>query len=213
MRNFLALSLPALAMAAAIAKPRQVATPFVKVLSARSLSNGPGSGCPSDKFSVALNEPANILTIIFDVYDVSLGPGTDPNERENFCDFEVTFNFPVGCTQGIITTRPGGTIRLENRFDASFASAYTITSGQLTGQPGELRFTSANYGAPVGSWLDFTRDHPTPVKVTVNTENERNVLYTARTRIFLVSPGITATEQSIFFVDHADILIGNLTKC
>ncbi|KAK3362523.1 hypothetical protein B0T25DRAFT_561590 [Lasiosphaeria hispida] len=211
MKNFLALALPSLAMAAAIVEPRQA--PDVRVVSARSISNGPGSGCPSNKFSVQLNEAANTLTIIFDVYDTLLGPGTDPDERENFCDFEVTFNFPLGCTQGVITTRPGGTIRLEQRFEASFSAAYTISPGQLTGSPGELRFTSANYGAPEGSWLDYTRDHPTPVRVQIATENQRNVLYTARTRIFLNAPGITPAETSVFGVDHADIFIGQLSRC
>ncbi|KAK3363188.1 hypothetical protein B0T25DRAFT_596221 [Lasiosphaeria hispida] len=211
MKHFLALALPSLAMAAAIVKPRQ--TPDVRVVTARSISNGLGSGCPSDKFSVSLNQASNTLTIIFDGYDTWLGPGTDPNERENFCDFEVTFNFPVGCTQGVITTRPGGTIRLENRFESSFSAAYIISPGQLTGSPPELRFTSANYGAPEGSYLDYMRDHPASIRVNVNTENQRNVLFTARTRIFLNAPGITATENSIFGVDHADIFIGQLSSC
>ncbi|KAK0741103.1 hypothetical protein B0T18DRAFT_432287 [Schizothecium vesticola] len=211
MKHFLALALPTLAMAAAIIDPRQ--TPDVRVVSARSISNGQGSGCPSDKFSVQLNQAANILTIIFDVYDTLLGPGTDPNDRENFCDFEVTFNFPIGCTQGVITTRPGGTIRLENRFESSFSAAYSISPGQLTGSPGELRFTSANYGAPEGSFLDYTRDHPTSVRVSVSNENQRNVLFSARTRIFLNQPGISPTEQSYFGVDNVDIFIDQLSRC
>lgn len=211
MKSFLALALPSLALASALISPRQA--PFVKVLSARSISNGPGSGCPSDKFSVQLDEAANTLTIIFDVYDVTLGPGTDPNDRENFCDFEVTFNFPVGCTTGVITTRPGGTIRLENRFESSFTAAYSIEKGQITASPAELRFTSANYGAPVGQFKDYERDHPASVRVTVNTENQRNVVYRATTRIFLNQPSISPVENSYFGVDHADILIRDVKAC
>jgi hypothetical protein len=212
MKSSFALVLPALAtcMATAIA-PRQA--PEVRVLSARAISPGQGSGCPEGSYSVSLNEQANILTIIFDKYRVEIGPG-EPSEANNrFCDFEVTFSFPVGCTKGTIHNSPGGLIRLENRFEASFSSTYILEGGQITRSPGEIRYDSTNYGAPEGSFRDFKSDHATDIEITVNTENNRNVIYRANTRIFLSSPGLTPLEKSTYDLQNTDIYIENVRAC
>lgn len=211
MKSFIALVLPTLAMAAALVSPRQA--PDVRVVSARAISPGQGSGCREGTYSVRVNQAANTLTIIFDDYRVSVGPGEDPSLRERFCDFEVTFNFPVGCTTGVIHNSPGGLIRLENRFESSFAAQYTIEKGRITRGPPELRYNSTTYGAPVGSFLDFKSDHPAGITVTVNTATERNVVYRANTRIFLNQPGIQPAENSVYDVQNTDIYIRDVQAC
>jgi len=203
--------LPALATAAALLSPRQA--PDVRVLSARAISPGQGSGCPEGSYSVQLDSAANTLTIIFDDYRVTVGPGIDASLRERFCDFEVTFSFPVGCTTGTIHNSPGGLIRLENRFESSFAARYLIEKGEVTREPPELRYNSTTYGAPVGSFKDFKSDHPAGVRVTVNTETQRNVVYRANTRIFLSQPGIQPAENSVYDVQNTDIYIRDVQAC
>jgi len=210
MKSVVALTLPALAMAAAI-EPRQ--TPVVQVVSARSISNGQGSGCSTGHFSFSLNADRTVGTAIFDDYRVTVGPGEDASLRERFCDFEVTFTFPVGCTTGIIHNSPGGIIRLQDRFDAFFAAQYTIEKGQIVRPPSQIRYNSSNYGAPPNEYLDFKSDHAAGVRVTVNTATERNVVYRASTRIFLGQPGISPTENSIYDVQNAEIYITDLATC
>ncbi|KAM7206096.1 hypothetical protein V8F20_002878 [Naviculisporaceae sp. PSN 640] len=211
MKSLFALTLPALAMAAALVSPRQA--PDVRVLSARSLSDGPGSGCPNGHFGTFLNTATNTLTIIFDKYVTSIGPGVEQDVRELFCDFEVTFSFPVGCTTGVIHNAPSGEIRLENRFESSFAAQYTIEKGQITQSPPEIRYNSSTYGAPEGTSVRFESDHPAGVRVTINTDTERNVVYRASTRIFLNQPGIAPSENSTFDVLNTDIYILDVQAC
>ncbi|KAK5657625.1 hypothetical protein OQA88_2697 [Cercophora sp. LCS_1] len=210
MKSVVHLALPALAMAAAM-EPRQA--PDVRVVSARTISNGPGSGCPTGKFSFQLNADRTIGTAIFDDYRVSVGPGEDDSLRERFCDFEVTFSFPVGCTTGVIHNSPGGLIRLQDRFEASFASQYSIEKGQIVRPPGEIRYNSTNYGAPPNQYKDFKSDHAAGVRVTVNTATERNVVYRATTRILLSRPSIAPTENSVYDVQNSDVYITGLATC
>src|SRR4051794_987898 len=84
MKSFFTLALPTLAASAALLDTRQ--TPVVRVVSARSISNGEGSGCPTGHFATQMDTAANTLTLLFDKYTVAVGPGVNPGARESFCD-------------------------------------------------------------------------------------------------------------------------------
>jgi len=192
--------------------PRQQA-PDVRIVEGHSISTGPGSGCPPGNFSFQVSTDRTIGTAIFDNYRVTVGPNVDASLRESFCDFVVTFTFPVGCTTAVIHNSPGGLIRLQDRFEASFAAQYSIKKGQIMRPPDEICYNSTNYGAPPNEFKDFKSDHAAGVRVTVNTATERNVVYRASTRIFLSQPGINPTENSVYDVDNSDIYITDLATC
>ncbi|KAK3689771.1 hypothetical protein B0T22DRAFT_514475 [Podospora appendiculata] len=202
MRGFFPLVFSALASAAAIAEPRQA--PVVTVVSATSLG---GNGCPTGKFSYTLSIDKTVGTLIFDVYRGYVGPTAPPDSREQFCDFAVVFRFPLGCTSGTITAIPGGYIQLGAGINGTFSSQYTISPGTLGPNPANLVFTSAQWAA--GG--DYTEVQAIPVKETIRNENERNVTFTARSRLFLTAPGPDVTGQ--FGVDHMDISISQPTVC
>ncbi|KAK3319784.1 hypothetical protein B0T19DRAFT_488038 [Cercophora scortea] len=205
MRGLLPLVFSALASAAAIAEPRQAAAPPVTVVSASSLG---GNGCPTGKFSYTLSIDKTVGTLIFDVYRGYVGPTAPPDSRELFCDFAVVFRFPLGCTAGTITAIPGGYIQLGDGINGTFSSQYTISPGTLGPNPANLVFTSAQWGGGGG---DYTEVQAISVKENIRNENERNVTFTARSRLFLTAPGPDVTGQ--FGVDHLDISISQPTVC
>jgi Domain of unknown function (DUF4360) len=131
--------------------------------------------------------------------------------REKFCDFEVTFQFPLGCTTGTITTVPRGTIRLEQGFSSTWQSQYTISPGQLGPNPANVVTRSSDLPVTPGNWYDYVVNHPITVRETISNQNQRNVTFTARTRIFLTAPG--PTRESTLIIDAADISVENTATC
>ncbi|KAK4164539.1 hypothetical protein QBC43DRAFT_334414 [Cladorrhinum sp. PSN259] len=208
---FSLIALPALATAAALnpvapVTPRQA--PLVTFVSARSLG---GNGCPTGQFGYTVNSSGTTGTLIFDVFQAYVGPTSPPDTREKFCDFEVTFQFPLGCTTGTITTIPHGTIRLEQGFSSTWQSQYTISPGQLGANPANVVTRSSDLPVTPGTWYDYTVNHPISVRENISNQNQRNVKFTARTRIFLTAPG--PTSESTLIIDSADISVENTATC
>lgn len=206
------LALPTLAAAAAIAE-RQAAAD-VQVVTARSISDGQGSGCPTGHFGVSKNINNNTLTLTLDVYTTELDPINKSDRRNAFCDYEVTLRFPSGCTSGTVAVIPRGIIRLDRRFEAKFRSDYTLSpsTGTVTKSPAEIVYTSANYGAPEGTWADFVTEHLVGVKV-VAANGQNDYTFTARSRMFLAAPSISPDESGIFDMQSLDIGVRNMVSC
>ncbi|KAK3994577.1 hypothetical protein QBC44DRAFT_306117 [Cladorrhinum sp. PSN332] len=207
------LALPALATAAALQSspnaavtPRQA--PLVTFASARTIG---GNGCPAGNFGYTVNASGTTGTLIFDVFQAYVGPTSPPDTREKFCDFEVIFQFPLGCTTGTITTIPRGTIRLESGFSSTWHSQYTISPGTLGPNPANVVTSSSDLPVTPGSWYDYTITHPISVRENILNQNQRNVTFTARTRIFLTAPG--PTRESTLIIDAADISVENTATC
>ncbi|KAK3386639.1 hypothetical protein B0H63DRAFT_468154 [Podospora didyma] len=198
-----------MACAAAIVQPepRQDGTPFVKVVSARNLG---GNGCPDGKFGTSLNPDNNTIVLDFGAYNTFIGLSNPGDTRERFCDYAVTFQYPVGCTTGIILTDIWGTVKLSKGHVGTFHAEYTASPGDV-GQPAaqNLDFTNADYGINKG--VDFRRIQEVTVTERIQNENERNVEFTARTRLFLTAPG--PEEGSDFSLDSIHISARDQRVC
>jgi hypothetical protein len=197
------LALPALAAAAALVQRQAAAN--VQVIDAHSISEQEGSGCPTGHFGFT-NINNTTLTLELDVYRTSLDPSNKSDKRNAFCDFQVTLGFPDGCTAGTIAVIPRGIISLDRRFEAKFTSNYilTPTTGEVTKQPTDIEYKSNNYGAPEGTYADFTNEHLVGVKVNA-ANGQRNYTFTARSRMLLVAPSISPDEMGIFDMQSLDI--------
>ncbi|KAK0746930.1 hypothetical protein B0T18DRAFT_163368 [Schizothecium vesticola] len=206
------LALPALAAAAALVERQAAAN--VQVISARSISDGSGSGCPSGHFGFTKDINNTTLTLQLDVYLTQLDRSQGKDQTNAFCDYEVTLRFPDGCTSGTVAVLPRGIIRLDRRFEAKFTSNYVLSpsTGSVTKSPAEIVYTSSNYGAPEGTFADFTNEHLVGVKVNV-ANGQRDYTFTARSRMFLTAPGISQSEIGIFDMQSLDIQTRNMVSC
>ncbi|KAK1832607.1 hypothetical protein QBC39DRAFT_370905 [Podospora conica] len=208
------LAFPALAAAAVMVERRAAAD--VRVIDARSISNGQGSGCPTGHFGVQpVGDNQQVLTLKLDLYHTDLYPQNNSDARNAFCDYEVTIRFPEGCSAGTVAVIPRGVLRLERRFEAKFTSTYVLSpsTGSVTRSPGEIVYRSDNYGAAEGMWYDWIKEHPVEVKAVVPKGGQRDYTFTARSRMFLVAPGISPAESASFHMDSMDIAIRNMVTC
>ncbi|KAK4182780.1 hypothetical protein QBC35DRAFT_395284 [Podospora australis] len=191
------LALPALAAAASIQplQSRQVAG-GPRVVYAAQLGNP--NGCPAGTFSFALSEGGLIGTIIFDAYNALVGPGISTGEREKQCDFDVTIEFPIGCTTGNIIVHPRGDNFIANTDTGVYSASYTLPKGQLpAGNPPNIQYRSGQ---------NFAAFQSIPASINIRNQNERNTTFTARTRIFLETP-LSNPQYSEFSIQNMDIYV------
>ncbi|KAK4209968.1 hypothetical protein QBC37DRAFT_449326 [Rhypophila decipiens] len=203
MRGLILFTLPALALAAVASLDPRQSSRRIRVVGAKRLG---GNGCPPGWFLFKPNEedpnatPAG--TLAFGQYVASVGPQDPSANREKTCEFEVTFEFPLGCTSGTILVQPRGDVTLQPGTQAVFTSQNDISPGTLGPNPPDIRFTEDRPG--------FVENYLIPVRENV-LENQRNVTFTARTRIFVVQPG--PIEESSFAVDSLDLSVLGATTC
>ncbi|KAM7197457.1 hypothetical protein V8F20_006602 [Naviculisporaceae sp. PSN 640] len=205
MRGLANLALPALALAAVASLDTRQSNRVVRVVAARSLDPR-SSGCPPGQFGFkpSPDEP-NVPaagTLTFANYVASVGPGTPISDREKSCEFEVTLEFPLGCTSGTLLVQPRGDVSLQPGTEAVFTSQNNISPGELGANPPDIRFTESK--------TFFFENYPLPVRENV-LQNQRNVTFTARTRIFVVQPG--PVQSASFAVDSLDVSVLGATAC
>ncbi|KAK0745602.1 hypothetical protein B0T18DRAFT_390197 [Schizothecium vesticola] len=211
MKFFHFLALPALA-AAAVMVERQTAG-GVQVVTAHSISNGQGSGCPESHFGVL--QKGDYITLKFDMYRAELYPTNRSDISNLFCDYEVTLRFPEGCTSGIVDAIPRGAIRLQRGFQSQFESTYVLSPGPGRGIEHKTGYKSDSYDAPEREWADWMKVHPVPVTAQVASGGQRDFTFTARSRLFLVAPSFSPDESASFSMDSLDIKVRDMvtSKC
>jgi Domain of unknown function (DUF4360) len=83
-----------LAFAAALpAEPRDL-PPFDQV-SLVDVVYG-GSGCPAGTLSKAISDDKQLITLLFDQYEVESGPGIPPSKNRAACQLNLKMHFPQG---------------------------------------------------------------------------------------------------------------------
>lgn len=185
------LALPALAAALpALVLPdisaRQV-TPDNQIQIIFATAFGPG--CPPNTFSTQISPDGKVITFGFDSYQTNVGGDTPSSEREKFCDLSLVVKYPLGCSTATYTSTYHGFAILEPGVSGTFTSAYTLSPGSTGSNPPPKTLGSgefANGGV-------YTKQDITTTTTCINTQNQRNVIFQARTRIFLI-----ASNQTVF---------------
>ncbi|KAK3319197.1 hypothetical protein B0H66DRAFT_260528 [Apodospora peruviana] len=203
MQSIIALTISGLALTTAMTvEPRQ-ATPVVNVISARRLDGD----CPAGSFTFTPNNADRPFgTIVFGNYTAFVGPKDQSSSRERFCNFEVVLQFPRACTKGDLLVQPRGFVQLgDARTTATFSSA-NVLPGKIGQDPAALSWTG-----PLVPEQNYVRNWQLPFQEDIRNENERNIVYAARTRIFVTQPG--PNQESFLTVDSLDIGVLNPTTC
>lgn len=201
MKVFTALIIPALATLAAAAsiQPRQASAP--RVVAAAPL--GTSNGCPPGTFSWMVAADGITGVLIFDIFNAWVGPGSVPADREKFCDWVVTIEWPLGCTTGNIIVHPRGDNFIEQSDTGTWMSQYNLGIGTLNpGNPPNIQYKK---GTP------FSQYNSVAASLNIRNPNQRNVTFTARTRIFLESP-IPGFPPSTLSIQSADIYVRDVVN-
>lgn len=202
--------LPALTTSLSILSPRQ--TPAkVRAVAAKFLS---GDGCPTGSFGKFTSIAGDTIELLFDQhYQVEIKDGSSQTARERHCRYEVTFEFEKGCTTGTFGNILRGTATLPRGYNATFDPQYTADLGSITavGQKEKRSLLIGGGDKAVDVWKDYLGGQNLTVTHSTTLENQRNVTYTAGSRVYLTAPDEKGT--ALLSIDAISIAIRNARRC
>ncbi|KAK0639087.1 hypothetical protein B0T16DRAFT_422400 [Cercophora newfieldiana] len=198
---------PSLAAAAALA-PRQAQAPIVRAVSAKFLS---GDGCPAGSFAQQTTTSGDTIELMFDSYLVSIPPVSASTARERHCRYEVTFEFPTGCTTGTFGNILRGTAKLPGGYKATFDPQYTAGLGSLSGESAQRGVIVGGGKEDVDVWKDYLGEQNLTVMHRTQLENQRNVTYTAGSRVYITAPD--EKGEALLAIDAISISVRNVRRC
>jgi hypothetical protein len=86
-----------------------------------------GSGCPPNSVGTALSADGTTLTLIFDVYIATSGPGIATSQRLRTCDISIGVHYPPSWQCALFTADYRGFASLQQHSVGIGASAYRFT--------------------------------------------------------------------------------------
>lgn len=183
-------------------------TPSVRAVSAKFLS---GDGCPTGSFGKFTSIKGDTIELIFDShYNIQI-PETASIPRERHCRYEVTFEFPKGCTTGTFGNILRGTAKLPKGYNATFDPQYTADLGSLTGATKDKTVIIGGGDKTVQVFKDYLGEQNLVVTHRTELENQRNVTYTAGSRVYLTSPN--EKGEATLAIDTISISVKNVKVC
>ncbi|KAI9141959.1 secreted protein [Paraphysoderma sedebokerense] len=89
-----------------------------------------GSGCPKDTARASFNDERTAVTVLFDQYVASAGPGIPMSENRKNCQLNVKVHIPRGYQYSVATVDYRGFVQLDPTVTALQRSAYYF-AGEL----------------------------------------------------------------------------------
>ncbi|CAI4212286.1 unnamed protein product [Parascedosporium putredinis] len=167
-----------------------------------------GDGCPAGTYSTSINAAGTIATLGFDAYQAAVGPGVPGSDREKHCELFVTLRYPVGCTVATLTTTHHGFALAQSGVSATIASTYNLSPGSLTnGSPASTVLSGA-------AWVNgdtYTRNDVTPARVSVVSQQQRDVSFTVRSRLFVSAN--SSTREGLVTADDVTLTVTSQAAC
>jgi hypothetical protein len=88
-----------------------------------------GTGCPQGSMSSQISSDRTIVTLIFDSYVASVGPGVAATESRKNCQLNVDIKYPGGFQYSILSADYRGYAALQKGVSGTLKSTYYF-SGQ-----------------------------------------------------------------------------------
>jgi len=139
MKSFLLALLPAFVAASPIGVPTNAAGPDPGTVRIRGVTYG-GSGCPQGTMSAQISSDQTIVTLIFDQYSASIGPGVSVNDQRKNCQLNFALLYPSGFQYSVFSADYRGYADLDAGVTGTMKSTYYF-SGQPTQTSTEAVFT------------------------------------------------------------------------
>ncbi|KAF1846300.1 uncharacterized protein K460DRAFT_122931 [Cucurbitaria berberidis CBS 394.84] len=105
----------------------------------RGVSYG-GTGCPQGTMSSQISADRSIVTLIFDSYIASIGPGISVTEQRKNCQLNVDIEYPGGFQYSILSADYRGYAAIQKGVSGTLKSTYYF-SGQTAQTSTEYGFT------------------------------------------------------------------------
>ncbi|KAF2748499.1 hypothetical protein M011DRAFT_476503 [Sporormia fimetaria CBS 119925] len=156
MKWFLALA--PLAAAAPALQPIELGdVPPAGQVTIRGVSYG-GTGCPQGTLSSYISNDRTIVTIIYDAYIASIGPGIAITESRKNCQLSVDIQYPGGFQYSILSADYRGYASLQKGVSGTLKSNYYFSGMQ------EQSSTEYNFVGPLtGDYLKSDKADSTSI--------------------------------------------------
>lgn len=89
----------------------------------RGVSYG-GTGCPQGTMSSQINSDRTVMTLIFDAYIASIGPGIAVTEQRKNCQLNVDIEYPGGFQYSILSADYRGYSAIQKGVSGTLKSTY-----------------------------------------------------------------------------------------
>jgi len=107
-----------------------------------------GTGCPQGSVGSAVSEDQSIMTLIFDSYEASIGPGVAKTENRKNCQLNVNLLYPGGFQYSILSADYRGYASVDQGVTGTLKSTYYFsgsTSQTITSYSFQGPVVGANY--------------------------------------------------------------------
>jgi hypothetical protein len=106
-----------------------------------------GTGCPQGTMSSQISEDRTTVTLIFDSYIASIGPGISVTDSRKNCQLNVDIRYPGGFQYSILSADYRGYASLQQGISGTLKSTY-----YFAGQTAQVSFLSTD--SSVGIYAD-----------------------------------------------------------
>jgi hypothetical protein len=162
-----------------------------------SVSYG-GSGCPQGTVGQSISDDRTIMTLIFDDYVASVGPGVPVSENRKECALDVVLHTPPGWQYSVASLTDRGYVQLDQGV-AGVRETTVYVDGQATQGDSVTRFLGpdsrdylALYNAQPSSWS------------TCGSTAATSLLTVITDRRLSLDDGAAATAQGLLTMDSFD---------
>lgn len=131
--------LPALAAAAPV-EAVTYAAPDPTQVHINGVTYG-GTGCPQGTVGVAISEDRTTMTLIFDSYVASIGPGIAVTENRKNCQLNIDLLYPTGFQYSVFSADYRGYAALDKGITGTIKSTY-----YFSGSTQQVRFLFSSIG-------------------------------------------------------------------
>ncbi|KAF2638829.1 hypothetical protein P280DRAFT_63319 [Massarina eburnea CBS 473.64] len=117
-----------------------------------------GTGCPQGSMSSQISADRTTMTLIFDAYIASIGPGVAVTESRKNCQLNVDIQYPGGFQYSVLSADYRGYAAIQKGVTGTLKSTYYF-SGQTDQSSTEYTFT----GPVTGDYLKHDQANSTSV--------------------------------------------------
>ncbi|KAF2737645.1 hypothetical protein EJ04DRAFT_591198 [Polyplosphaeria fusca] len=117
-----------------------------------------GTGCPQGTVSSQFTDDRSTMTIIFDAYIASIGPGVAVTEQRKNCQLNVHLTYPGGFQYSVLSADYRGYANIQKGVTGTLKSTYYF-SGQTDQTSTEYTFT----GPVTGDYLKHDQADSTSI--------------------------------------------------
>ncbi|KAE9579212.1 putative secreted protein [Colletotrichum fructicola] len=156
-----------------------------------------GSGCPAGSVAKSFSDTRDIVTLMFDQYNVQSGPNIKPVEHRKACQLNVKMHYPQGYQFSIFQSTVRGHVNLAKGVEGYCKATYYFSGDEKTAH------RTLSFKGPIND--DYTKTDKFSLESIVWSPCGTEGMLNIKTAIEL-NP-LSSTKASLMTVDSNDLKV------